>query len=288
MGKDSEFIKEMRNDPRWSDKNFRASCANIDLGHVPRYLYKYCRINENTLANLSNNQLWFSNPQKFNDPFDCQFSIKSGFTKKDHENFIDHYIKYGILDRAKREFYIRNMISQPDQIKKIVNRNIEKVIIKLGICCFSERNDDILMWSHYSDNHTGMCMKFDVLDDIAFFFAGDSSKPTKAVGRLIYQQDYSQLNAKQILKEKQIVRVIPFTKFLDWKHEKEIRIIAPQSGPIKVNKNALKEIIFGLKIRPRDKNRIIKSIKYNDVKFYDAVKSDTEFKLKFEKSKITT
>jgi len=32
---------------------------------------------------------------------------------------------------------------------------------KLGILCMSEINNDILMWSHYSDGHRGICLQFD-------------------------------------------------------------------------------------------------------------------------------
>ena len=32
---------------------------------------------------------------------------------------------------------------------------------KMGILCFSEHCDDILMWSHYSDGHKGFCLEFD-------------------------------------------------------------------------------------------------------------------------------
>ena len=29
-----------------------------------------------------------------------------------------------------------------------------------GVCCFSEKKDDILMWSHYADGHKGFCLEF--------------------------------------------------------------------------------------------------------------------------------
>jgi len=29
-----------------------------------------------------------------------------------------------------------------------------------GVICFSEKPDEILMWSHYSDNHKGICLEF--------------------------------------------------------------------------------------------------------------------------------
>ena len=32
------------------------------------------------------------------------------------------------------------------------------------IACFSEKNDDILMWAHYADSNKGICIKFEVED----------------------------------------------------------------------------------------------------------------------------
>jgi hypothetical protein len=31
----------------------------------------------------------------------------------------------------------------------------------LRIACFSERNDSILMWSHYADHHKGICVEYE-------------------------------------------------------------------------------------------------------------------------------
>lgn len=40
---------------------------------------------------------------------------------------------------------------------------------KIGVCCFSLDPKSILMWSHYSDNHKGVCLKFDRLKDMECF-----------------------------------------------------------------------------------------------------------------------
>jgi hypothetical protein len=33
--------------------------------------------------------------------------------------------------------------------------------------CFSRTSSNILMWSHYGDNHKGICLGFDVPDEFA-------------------------------------------------------------------------------------------------------------------------
>ena len=39
----------------------------------------------------------------------------------------------------------------------------------IGICCFSFNPKSILMWSHYTNNHKGVCLKFDYKQDIEGF-----------------------------------------------------------------------------------------------------------------------
>lgn len=41
-----------------------------------------------------------------------------------------------------------------EEIRNDTNKNIR-------VCCFSERNDSILMWSHYAAQHKGICIEYD-------------------------------------------------------------------------------------------------------------------------------
>ena len=283
---DSKFIKEMKKDPRWKDKNFRASCALVYIGTIPRYLYKYTSINEKSLRNIENNQLWFSNPKDFNDPFDFQFMLDNKMDDNDVSQRIDSFIKKDLLPKHLRNELIHLLKSKPNEVRKIVNKNIQKALLPLGVSCFSEYKDKILMWSHYADNHKGICLKFDVLKDTAFFFSGDNSKSTVAIGKMIYSpKDYSHLNANEILKQNLIVKVVPFTKYEDWAYEKEVRIISTKSGIIQYNKSALVEINFGCKIDESTIQTVKKSAKLcgnKKIDFFIAKKSDTEFKLDFK------
>lgn len=41
---------------------------------IPPKLYKFQSYNKQTVENPKNQCIWFSNPEKFNDPFDCSIS----------------------------------------------------------------------------------------------------------------------------------------------------------------------------------------------------------------------
>jgi hypothetical protein len=43
---------------------------------LPPVIYKYFRIDEFFYQHLINSELWFSNPQEFNDPYDCTSALK--------------------------------------------------------------------------------------------------------------------------------------------------------------------------------------------------------------------
>jgi hypothetical protein len=198
---------------------------------------------------------------------------------------IDSFIQNGSIPAKLREHMIIQLKSKSSEVRKIVNRNIQKVLLTVGVSCFSEQNNNILMWSHYANNHKGICLKFDVLKDTAFFFAADRSKPTVAIGKVIYSpKNYSYLNANDIINQKQILQVIPFTKYEDWRYEKEVRIISLSPGLIKYNDDALVEIIFGCKCDHKEIQSIKNSVKLSskNVSFSKAIKSDFEFKIDFE------
>jgi hypothetical protein len=46
-----------------------------------------------------------------------------------------------------------------------LKRIISKFLNNSSISCFSEANDDFLMWSHYASSHSGICLEFEVTKD---------------------------------------------------------------------------------------------------------------------------
>ncbi len=51
----------------------------VSTNRIPQFLYKYK--SQQYLKSLQvNNELWFSSPQDFNDPFDCQITLDADNT----------------------------------------------------------------------------------------------------------------------------------------------------------------------------------------------------------------
>jgi len=290
-------LEEFKSDPRWSDKNFRSCWFLVYSRIVPRYLYKFCNVDENLIDNLQKNQLWFSSSEDFNDPFDCKINLVNDMTHEEIEILANKFVEIGIVKKSDRFKIVEVHKSDPEESRKRADVHIRKQLEQLGICCFSKEKNYIPMWSHYADKHQGVCLKFDVLADVDFFFAGSSKKPTVLISNIEYHNKYLKLNAYNVFVEKGLTRVLPFTKSNDWIYEKEFRIISDKLGGIPFNKEALIEVNLGYRINklkktektPKTKVDLIEAIKeadYPNIKFYKARPSDNRFELNFNEIQI--
>ena len=94
-----------------------------------------------------------------------------------------------------------------------VRNGLQDDVDRAGIVCFSKVRDDILMWAHYADKHTGLCFEFDGSADCPFF---GEALPV----------EYENYTAIPIGEDSnhQMTRVI-LTKSKHWSYEREYRIV---------------------------------------------------------------
>lgn len=57
-----------------------------------------------------------------------------------------------------------------DKFNMELDRLTQKFLQNSHVSCFSERNDDFLMWSHYASRHAGICLEFQLNDKNQFAF----------------------------------------------------------------------------------------------------------------------
>lgn len=157
---------------------------------VPSQLYKYRslrnkRDRQYTERILTHNEIYFAKYTEFNDPFDCNFHISF------KENIIAHKSKLRKLSpdllEAELDIKTKNDL-QPKNIRKRekkVHKDISQINMGFGIFSMSAKRDNLLMWSHYSDYHQGICLEFKVID--GKLFGCDVSKVN-------YQEQYPDLS----------------------------------------------------------------------------------------------
>ena len=228
-----------------------------EFGKVKRILmtlvYKYRQFDKFADKIILDSELFFSTCNNFNDPFDCNLEF--------NDDEIDNNISNGLLrNEDKREF--------KDKIEKMKNT--------VGILSMSENYKNILMWSHYSKNHEGLCFGFEKK-----LFEGEKGEKVDYSKNKRYELIFS---LKKELGDE--LKRLFLSKSKYWKYEKEFRFIElGYTGVRKYDKNKLKQIIFGCKADETNIKKIIQLCQLNGsehVVFKKAKLISGKFKLAFD------
>jgi hypothetical protein len=271
-------------------------------------IYKYCSLNT-CLKILKNGTLYFQNPQYFNDPFDCNISILKFSRTKEAERELRTAIEIKIYPTSiDKENEFREIWDDDIEFDKCWRKSIKMKIYSSGVSCFSERNNNTLMWSYYADQHYGMCLEFDSkfkLDEILI--------DKDITRRMFVRVDYSKKKKIDYNYNKyEGVYDLYAYKSEDWKHEQEVRLVVIELNWLKneqkklianeeksliinkesrlilnkerlleFNKNFITGLIFGCHMEDVQINEIIKLAKEKGykLKFKKAIMDD--FKLRF-------
>lgn len=237
------------------------------------YLYKYCRWDEKANRIIKNNELHFSNPKFFNDPFDCRIAVKIEGTKEDFlkvfeqnkEQMINGMVaKEPGLSIAEAEKIIVELIKENYNSsvfrEMISTQGVESICKEIGVSCFSSENDNLLMWAHYADSHKGVCFEFKAGG--SFFGAAQQVQ---------YQDDIPEVN---YFSAPEVWMQCILTKSNHWSYENESRIVLPGANNKYVSFPAelLTGVILGKQIDTVKKNEIITLLKeqHPSVKLYQA------------------
>jgi hypothetical protein len=205
-------------------------------------LYKYVPLEVAALITLSST-LKFTNPENFNDPFDCNISrLKFELSEE-----LDPFFEKEIHEIRKRNNDNPNINSE--LLERGYKEMQRKKIEKSSICCFSLIPDNPLMWAHYSDKHKGACLIFDYSMKDKYTDIPEDRVTESPV-------NYLPFTISNFFKDKKEGILTLFaTKSIDWMYENEYRhILLEQEGCLKFNPNFLLGIIFGMKVSVEEIN----------------------------------
>ena len=237
---------------------------------IPPNLYKYQPFDHYALINLIKRQFYFSKPENFNDPYDCDppFEItKAHRTEKNITALYDRVRNWSVDKSSFDKTYLRkekpNKRFERDYLDS-TNPIKRQIHDKVGATCFSEKVDDILLWSHYGDKHKGFCLEFDARIPIM-----EGQQETKLY-KVTYPKSnsYRRLNILDILYKPDVLEVLLTTKSYHWHYEKEWRIFCNTGGDklFRFNSKALTGVYFGYKMSQEDKDVIISVLPDNSEK----------------------
>jgi|GEM_PF-1207029 len=234
----------------------------------PKILYKYRPLSGNnfefTHNIFINNELYFSHPDQFNDPFDCKIPPNlSNITKEQILKYIENINPEKItrvgIDLVKTKQAIdQKPISElrayfSDKFKSYLNMGVLS-FTELKPCDKKNVGLDILMWSHYTESHQGICMGFDY-NKLLFVFNNAPCVPDNVKYPQTNDYDWNPFTND----EKEICEKIFFTKASCWKYEQEWRVVLPEKPRTSqmFNPDALVSVRLGCKIKKEDKKTVI-------------------------------
>lgn len=307
-------------------------------------IYKYTSL-ISAIKIIRSGKILLSNPSKFNDPFDCSFSIDKLDEHKSFDLLMNYSMikslklflnEYDLSQNKKERLIFRFIKSELTILNKLLNvypyytkmpiinsiiRYLAKIHPELSIVtnefntefknkiennfnefnrnvlvsCFSERNDSILMWSHYADSHRGVCLEYEMPNDKDFAKVIYSNKrPTLNITNMIstyLAHDFigKELDISKFKFGKELVK--PYlVKSKEWAYEREIRCLF-HTNDLNNNKisydgdnyfvdiGRIKRIYIGAKAKGPEIDEIIKLAKNRRIEVVFMKQSDVEFKV---------
>lgn len=250
-------------------------------------LYKYQSYNINSISSLINKVIWAAKPTTFNDPFDCAVSLIPELERKSLLKLLISHLENKNKKDKKTEAMIELLnkaLNDPDkyfedlqEYNELVEslRNINEEAIKhIGVISLSALDDNMLMWSHYADQHQGFCVEFN--RDKHNSLGSKKTLPVRYTHKLPKFRLEDLLGSAS--KERQeILHSMVLSKALDWSYEQEWRYLN-ECGNVLVNLNSkITGIIFGARMPQIHRDTLIEVVnKYHtNVSFKEVrLKSD--------------
>jgi hypothetical protein len=161
--------------------------------NFPTAFFKYRKLNTRTISNILESYIWMADISSLNDPFECslQFdndkcsrvffadkkfhaTFKEKFGRELTQNEIDNIVNskepfaaYHEICKGKNIVINITPEKQLEVIQKRWTEIIEETNENMRVCSFSEVNNSLLLWSHYSDEHKGICIEYDLVDELS-------------------------------------------------------------------------------------------------------------------------
>ncbi|ANQ21405.1 hypothetical protein BA893_06885 [Vibrio natriegens] len=218
-------------------------------------LYKYRKFSEFLIRELCSSNIYFSDPKLFNDPLDCSPVMINDLGDDELERLCFQMLaqrrgEEGALERLENFRYYsqeyNNYEKQKEsylyQLQTEVMVQLDAVMKKRGVLSLSSKYDSPLMWSHYADEHRGVCIEFDMDSAVRIPKAIDYDSVRGISAKLIH--DYFVDGSESALEK--IESQYFFNKAGEWRYESEWRLVSHKLGdnpaPFKIS-----AIYFGMR-----------------------------------------
>ncbi len=290
--------------------------------HDRRRFYKYMTA-ATAIAVLRNNTLRWSVPLLFNDPFDVQFDLHVEYDRKKvavrvMQSLADGYLGRqqipkgnaagvmltllkdlapGISEqtlRRKLEPGIYEGMERAEARLPQTHKELREAIAGLKLLCLSEIHDNILMWSHYGKDHSGVVLELSCIEN--FDSPWGAAKPVRYMDKMPLLVDEEKLvslmSGEGTIAEPEAIDNSVFVKAADWAYEKEWRLVggrnrmaATEDIPFHVEEATAVYLGCRMSRTDRDEVESVVTSKFPHATLHLARKSERRFALEFQKIK---
>lgn len=290
--------------------------------HDRSHFYKYAS-RKTALIVIQNKSFRWSTPLKFNDPFDHQIGFTIG-------QDIDRFAPL-LLDACKRVvfdgasvissagklsqflLYLRARIAylpQQEALERLnemcvgiatsliemldsLNEQLRAQLCHSRVFCVTEKRDNLVMWSHYAEEHQGVVFKLRCVDEIDNTLL--AAEPVSYVDSFIpfpSAEDYARhLTGEKPFDMLPLIWQMAFTKHKDWEYEREWRVhlgltkepAGDGFATYVEDSNVFEAVYLGCRMPQEDKVAVKSAVRryLPHVKIYQAILSKRAFGMEF-------
>lgn len=256
--------------------------------NLPTRLYKYRAFSNRLLDMLVDDELYYANPSDFNDPLDSRPTLAADLDVHQLEQLlsrlveqrtkaemtaagkaikyrgprtIDHIARHSRTKAAQLirevEYAAGNPIYEVmDPHSFLLGQYLEEELLRRydrGIVSFGSRATCPLMWSHYGDQHRGICAGYSVPADAT----DQLHKINYGGSRNVKASDVAAMDTDSDARRR-VDEAVLLRKAAGWRYEREWRLIGArgsQPSPLE-----LEEVVFGIRCQPTVKYAIVKAL----------------------------
>jgi Protein of unknown function (DUF2971) len=191
------------------------------------HLYHWQRLNPEYLTTLLRDQVIYCQaPEKFNDPWDCKpnFNTEILVDPVEHERHVEWAVHICRKhNRTMPEADIANMAVTlrtdrqllASTIDQLPRRSWPVISARYRVYCLGPNIGNLLMWAHYAENHTGICLEFTTRDVVMC-----------SALRVRYHESFPIVRAYSAEPEEALAPLLD--KAAVWAYEREYRLIAQE------------------------------------------------------------
>ena len=255
---------------------------------LPEILYKYRSWQENEKIQedrkfqkrfLTEKEIFFASSLVLNDPFELKIPKRYDLLTEDEilnlacyhiiisePNLTGEEIVKKAVEAKSRMDYDKQLQATLDSLKSLKGRH--------GILSLTLEPMNIIMWTHYANNHQGFCIGYNT-DKLMQFISTQTDK--FGISPVTYTAQLPviipTIRAKSRL-DNIISRVT--TKSIEWSYEKEFRIVISEPNKVmQIPSDIVEEIILGCNVS-KEVEKEIKGIKERNFPHSKIIKLDTD------------